>query len=62
MNYEDNPVFMRLNILHAFIVVSQPVLTMALHHEDNGKPHESAGRKATGLTPVLSGYGGRVTI
>ena len=47
---------MELNILRTFIALKQPGCTIAFHQEDNGKPCESAGRKATGLTPVFPGF------
>jgi len=49
------PSFMGLIILRAFIVLKQSGCTIAFHQEDNGKPCENAGRKATGLTPVFPG-------
>jgi len=30
--------------------MKQPCCNFSFHHQNNGKPHESAGRKATGLT------------
>ncbi len=35
--------------------------TVALSNHANGRLHENEVRTATGLTIVLSGYGGRVT-
>ncbi len=46
---------MGLIILRACIVLKQSGCTIAFHQEDNGKPCENAGRKATGLTPDFPG-------